>query len=82
MGTLIGNAGGNVAATTGAAQTLLLLEKVAGFVSTVFVISNAANYLGPPPKPAAGDCAGRWLKIRLRFAASACWPKPLAGPGV
>lgn len=50
VGTLISNSGGSVAAAAGPTQVLLLLEKIAGFVSTVFVISNAANYLGPLPK--------------------------------
>ena len=50
VGTLISNAGGSVTAAAGTTQVLLLLEKIAGFVSTVFVISNAANYLGPLPK--------------------------------
>jgi hypothetical protein len=55
VGTLISNSGGTVAAAAGTTQVLLLLEKISGFVSTVFVISNAANYLGPLPKatPAA-----------------------------
>ncbi|UOQ98600.1 hypothetical protein MUN81_03700 [Hymenobacter sp. 5317J-9] len=52
VGTLINNADGGATATIGAAQALLLLEKIAGFVSTVFVISNAANYLSPPAPPA------------------------------
>ena len=47
VGTLISNSGGNVAATAGTTQALLLLEKIAGFVSTAFVISNASNYLRP-----------------------------------
>ena len=47
VGILISNSGGTIAAATGSAQVLLLLEKIAGFVSTVFVISNASNYLGP-----------------------------------
>ena len=51
VGTLISNSGGSVVAGTGATQVLLLLEKIAGFVSTVFVISNAANYIGPIPSP-------------------------------
>lgn len=53
VGTLISNSGGTVAAAAGSTQVLLLLEKIAGFISTVFVISNAANYLGPTstPKP-------------------------------
>ncbi|MDB5268808.1 MAG: ion transporter [Hymenobacter sp.] len=50
VGTLISNSGGTVTAAAGTTQVLLLLEKIAGFVSTVFVISNAANYLGPLPK--------------------------------
>ena len=49
VGTLISNSGGTVTAAAGPTQVLLLLEKIAGFVSTVFVISNAANYLGPQP---------------------------------
>ena len=53
VGTLISNSGGSVTAATGAGQVLLLLEKIAGFVSTVFIISNAANYLSPPAQPAA-----------------------------
>lgn len=52
VGTLISNSGGTVAAAAGTTQVLLLLEKIAGFVSTVFVISNAANYISPAPKPA------------------------------
>jgi hypothetical protein len=58
VGTLISNSGGSVAAAAGTTQVLLLLEKIAGFVSTVFVISNAANYLGPLPRavpPAASQ---------------------------
>ena len=53
VSTLISNSGGNVGAAAGATQLLLLLERIAGFVSTVFVISNAASYIGPPPKPEA-----------------------------
>jgi vacuolar-type H+-ATPase subunit I/STV1 len=49
VGTLISNAGGSAAAAAGTTQVLLLLEKIAGFVSTVFVISNAANFLHPVP---------------------------------
>jgi len=56
VGTLISNSGGTVTAAAGPTQVLLLLEKIAGFVSTVFVISNAANYLGPLPQ--AGKQAG------------------------
>ena len=59
VGTLISNSGGSVAPATGVTQVLLMLEKVAGFVTTVFVISSAANYFGPltelepdqPPAP-------------------------------
>ena len=51
VGTLISNSGGTVTAAAGTTQVLLLLEKIAGFVSTVFVISNAANYIRPVPKP-------------------------------
>ncbi|MBH8570794.1 hypothetical protein KB206_18010 [Microvirga sp. STS02] len=47
VGTLISNSGGSIAAAAGTTQVLLLLEKIAGFVSTVFVISNASNYLRP-----------------------------------
>lgn len=50
VGTLISNSGGTVAAAAGSTQVLLLLEKIAGFVSTVFIISNAANYIGPSSK--------------------------------
>ncbi|GAB3875331.1 hypothetical protein GCM10028824_30450 [Hymenobacter segetis] len=50
VGTLISNSGSTVTAAAGPTQVLLLLEKISGFVSTVFVISNAANYLGPLPK--------------------------------
>ena len=50
VGTLISNSGGSVAAGAGTTQVLLLLEKIAGFVSTVFVISNAANFLRPTPR--------------------------------
>ncbi|MGY3090650.1 vacuolar-type H+-ATPase subunit I/STV1 [Hymenobacter sp. UYAg731] len=50
VGTLISNSGSTVTAAGGPTQVLLLLEKIAGFVSTVFVISNAANYLGPLPR--------------------------------
>ncbi|GAB3582523.1 hypothetical protein [Hymenobacter daeguensis] len=50
VGTLISNSGGSVTATAGSTQVLLLLEKIAGFVSTVFVISNAANFLRPAPR--------------------------------
>jgi hypothetical protein len=50
VGTLISNSGGSVSAAAGTTQVLLLLEKIAGFVSTVFVISNAANYLRPAPR--------------------------------
>lgn len=50
VGTLISNSGGSVAAAAGPTQVLLLLEKIAGFVSTVFVISNAANFLRPAPR--------------------------------
>jgi hypothetical protein len=50
VGTLINNTDGGVAAVTGAGQMLLLLEKIAGFVSTVFIISNAANFLKPVPR--------------------------------
>ncbi|MDQ2794063.1 MAG: hypothetical protein M3Y12_08650, partial [Bacteroidota bacterium] len=57
VGTLISNSGSSATAAACATQVLLLLEKIAGFVSTVFVISNAANYLGPLPKPAAPDAA-------------------------
>ena len=67
VGTLISNSGGTVTAAAGPTQVLLLLEKIAGFVSTVFVISNAANYLGPQlgtvvvreplPEPAAENSA-------------------------
>lgn len=53
VGTLISNSGGTVSAAAGSTQVLLLLEKIAGFVSTVFVISNAANYIGPVLKPEA-----------------------------
>ena len=53
VGTLISNSGGNIAAVTDSSQALLLLEKVAGFVSTVFIISNAANYVAPAAPPAA-----------------------------
>jgi hypothetical protein len=53
VGTLISNSGGTATAAAGSTQMLLILEKIAGFVSTVFVISNAANYLGPLPKAAA-----------------------------
>jgi len=52
VGTLISNSGGTAAAAAGTTQVLLLLEKIAGFVSTVFVISNAANFLRPAKKPA------------------------------
>ncbi len=59
VGTLISNSGGTASAAAGTTQVLLLLEKIAGFVSTVFVISNAANFLrpttrrkkAPPPEP-------------------------------
>jgi hypothetical protein len=51
VGTLISNSGGTVTAAAGTTQVLLLLEKIAGFVSTVFVISNAANFLRPTPRP-------------------------------
>ena len=47
VGTLISNSGGSIAAAAGTTQVLLLLEKISGFVSTVFVISNASNYLRP-----------------------------------
>lgn len=47
VGTLISNSGGSVAAAAGPTQVLLLLEKISGFVSTAFVISNASNYLRP-----------------------------------
>ena len=50
VGTLISNSGGSVTAAAGTTQVLLLLEKIAGFVSTVFVISNAANFLRPTPR--------------------------------
>jgi hypothetical protein len=50
VGTLISNSGGTVTAAAGTTQVLLLLEKIAGFVSTVFVISNAANFLRPAPR--------------------------------
>ena len=50
VGTLISNSGSTVAAAAGTTQVLLLLEKIAGFVSTVFVISNAANYINPASK--------------------------------
>ncbi|MBO2010604.1 hypothetical protein [Hymenobacter negativus] len=50
VGTLISNSGGNATAAAGSTQVLLLLEKIAGFVSTVFVISNAANFLRPAPR--------------------------------
>lgn len=50
VGTLISNSGGTVTAAAGTTQVLLLLEKIAGFVSTVFVISNAANFLRPVPR--------------------------------
>lgn len=50
VGVLISNSGSSVSAA-GTTQVLLLLEKIAGFVSTVFVISNSANYLRPAPKP-------------------------------
>ena len=53
LGTLISNSGGNIAAITDSSQALLLLEKVAGFVSTVFIISNAVNYVAPALPPAA-----------------------------
>ena len=59
IGTLISNSGDNIAAALGATQVLLLLEKIAGFVSTVFIISNAASYispgqqLAPAPQPTA-----------------------------
>ena len=53
VGTLISNSGGSVVAALGATQVLLLLEKIAGFVSTVFIISNAANYIDSTPKPTA-----------------------------
>lgn len=55
VSTLISNSGSSAVAEAGATQTLLLLEKIAGFVSTVFVISNAANYIRPgraTPAPA------------------------------
>lgn len=48
--TLISNTGGNLAAATGAAQALVLLERIAGFISTVFIIPNAANYVGAKAK--------------------------------
>lgn len=51
VSTLISNVGSSIAAS-GPTQVLLLLEKVAGFVSTVFIISNAASYVGPA-RPAA-----------------------------
>jgi hypothetical protein len=51
VGTLISNSGGSASAAAGTTQVLLLLEKIAGFVSTVFVISNAANFLRPAPRP-------------------------------
>jgi hypothetical protein len=51
VGTLISNTGGNVVAALGVTQVLLLLEKISGFVSTVFIISNAANYISPPAPP-------------------------------
>ena len=67
VGTLISNSGGSVAAAAGTTQALLLLEKISGFVSTVFVISNASNYLRPmhkaqrkpavPPAPEAAASA-------------------------
>ncbi|MBJ6109056.1 hypothetical protein JAO73_08545 [Hymenobacter sp. BT523] len=50
VGTLISNTEGSATPAVGAAQALLLLEKIAGFVSTVFVISNAANFLRPRPR--------------------------------
>jgi hypothetical protein len=50
VGTLISNSGGSVTAAAGTTQVLLLLEKISGFVSTVFVISNAANFLRPAPR--------------------------------
>ncbi len=50
VGTLISNSGGTVTAAAGTTQVLLILEKIAGFVSTVFVISNAANYISPVSK--------------------------------
>jgi len=53
VSTLISNSGGNVGAAVGTTQALLLLEKIAGFVSTVFVISNAASYIGPVRTPEA-----------------------------
>lgn len=53
VSTLVSNSGGNVTGAAAASQALLLLEKIAGFVSTVFVISNAANYMGPKQDPKA-----------------------------
>lgn len=52
VGTLISNSGSSIIGAAGSTQVLLLLEKITGFVSTVFVISNAANYLGPLLKAA------------------------------
>ena len=46
VGTLISNSGSTISAAAGPTQVLLLLEKIAGFVTTVFVISTAANYNG------------------------------------
>ena len=52
VGTLISNSGGTLSAA-GATQGLLLLEKIGGLVSTVFIISNAASYVGPVAKSPA-----------------------------
>jgi hypothetical protein len=53
VSTLVSNSGGNVTGAAAASQAMLLLEKIAGFVSTVFVISNAASYMGPKQGPKA-----------------------------
>ncbi|WP_460503998.1 hypothetical protein, partial [Hymenobacter agri] len=58
VGTLISNSGGSIAAAAGTTQALLLLEKIAGFVSTVFVISNASNYLRPVHRAKRATAAG------------------------
>ncbi|MBF9222916.1 hypothetical protein [Hymenobacter ruricola] len=50
VGTLISNSEGGAVPAAGSTEVLLLLEKIAGFVSTVFVISNAANFLRPGPR--------------------------------
>ena len=56
---LVSNLGSSVTEALGATQALMLLEKIAGFVSTVFIISNAASYMAPTPDPAAKAAGAR-----------------------